>query len=413
MSETVVTGLGVVSAIGQGKQAFSDALLAGRGAFGLLQRPGRQLPGNTACFAGAEIASLQLPQALLQALPEAPSVSLRTASLSARAALSALHEAWHEARLDQVAPERIGLIVGGSNVQQRELVRTHATHAQQPWFVAPSYGQVFMDSDLCGLCTALFPVRGFAYTLGAASASGQMAILQACHAVSSGQVDVCIAIGALMDLSYWELQALSSMGAMGSSRYLHAPATACRPFDTERDGFIYGEACGAVVIEREGLAERAGVQPYARCLGGAVVMDGNRYPDPSLAGESAVIGQALRQCGLRASDIDYVNPHGSGSRIGDETELQALRANELQHAWINTTKSVTGHGLSAAGAVEVVATLLQMRAGQLHPSCNLEQPMEPDWRFVRGAAQDCALRNALTLSIGFGGINTAMCWQQP
>lgn len=408
MSEAVVTGLGVVTAIGQGKQAFGAALMGGRGAFDLLQRPGRQLPGNAACFAGAEIAELQLPPALLQ-----PSASLRTASLSAHAALIALHEAWNEARLDEVAPARIGLIVGGSNLQQRELVRMHATHAQQPWFVAPSYGQVFMDSDLCGVCTALFPIRGFAYTLGAASASGQMAILQAYHAVCAGQVDVCIAIGALMDLSYWELQAFSSMGAMGSSRYLHTPALACRPFDAERDGFVFGEACGAVVIERVGLAGRTGVQPYARCLGGAVVMDGNRRPDPSLAGETAVIREALRCSGLRASQIDYVNPHGSGSRIGDETELQALRANELQHAWVNTTKSVTGHGLSAAGAVEVVATLLQIRAGQLHPSCNLEQPMETDWRFVRGAARDCTVQNALTLSFGFGGINTAMCWQQP
>ncbi|MET0323117.1 MAG: beta-ketoacyl synthase N-terminal-like domain-containing protein [Duganella sp.] len=413
MPDVVVTGLGVVSAVGQGRRAFASALMAGRGAFGVLRRPGRQLPApehdgadeGEHHFMGAEIADLQLPDTL-------PRKALRTASLSGRAALAALHEAWTEARLDEVRPERIGLIVGGSNFQQRELLRAQAAQAQQPWFVSPGYGHAFLDSDLCGLCTELFGIRGFAYTLGAASASGQVAILQAVEAVRAGQADVCIAIGALTDLSYWELQALSTMGAMGSARFAGQPSAACRPFDAERDGFIYGEACGAVVVERADRIQRAGVERYARCLGGAMVMDGNRHPDPSLMGECAAIGRALRRSGLQPHQIDYVNPHGSGSRIGDETELQALRTCDLQHAWLNTTKSITGHGLAAAGAVEVVATLLQMRAGRLHPSRNLDCPMAPGWGFVRDTPQRCDVRHALTLSIGFGGVNSAMCWQQ-
>lgn len=438
MPDAVVTGLGVVSAVGQGKQAFAQALLDGRSAFGVLRRPGRQLPaaqpvhvnghgnghgrgnghgnGNGAtddataddasmAFLGAEIADLHLPESL-------PRKSLRNVSLSACAALAALHEAWHEARLDDVRPERIGLIVGGSNFQQRELLCAQTEHTGRPWYITPGYGHAFLDSDLCGLCTELFNIRGFAYTLGAASASGQVAILQAVEAVRSEQADVCIAIGALTDLSYWELQALTSMGAMGSARFAQAPGAACRPFDAERDGFVYGEACGAVVIERADRIQRTGVERYARCLGGAMVMDGNRHPNPSLIGECSAISHALRRAGLLPQQIDYVNPHGSGSRIGDETELKALRTCDLQHAWINTTKSITGHGLAAAGAVEVVATLLQMRAGRLHPSRNLERPMEPCWCFVRDTAQSCDMRNALTISIGFGGVNSALCWQR-
>ena len=424
MPDAVVTGLGVVSAIGQGKQEFARSLFDGRSAFGTLRRPGRQLPAaqhgnghanghghepgndhepgngaphdNTAVFLGAEIADLRLPVSL-------PRKGLRTASLSSRAALAALHEAWHEARLDDVRPERIGLIVGGSNFQQRELLRAQEEQTQQPWYIRPGYGHAFMDTDLCGLCTEMFNIRGFAYTLGAASASGQVAILQAVEAVRSEQADVCIAIGALTDLSYWELQALTSMGAMGS---------ACRPFDAEREGFVYGEACGAVVIERADRIQRPGVERYARCLGGAMIMDGNRHPNPSLIGECSAISHALRRAGLLPQQIDYVNPHGSGSRIGDETELQALRTCDLQHAWINTTKSITGHGLAAAGAVEVVATLLQMRAGRLHPSRNLDRPMEPCWCFVRDTAQSCDVQHALTISIGFGGVNSALCWQR-
>ena len=411
--DAVVTGLGVVSAIGEGKQAFLDALLDGRQAFGVLRRPGRQLPagdGETVAppFIGAEIADLHLCATM-------PRKGLRTASLAGRAALAALHEAWHEARLDQVRPERIGLIIGGSNVQQRELVLAQAALAGEPWFIAPAYGHTFLDSDVCGLCTEAFNIRGFAYTLGAASASGQVAVLQAVEAVRAGQADVCIALGALTDLSYWELQALSSMGAMGSARFAGEPAMACRPFDRDRDGFIFGEACGAVVVERveRGAAfERAGVQPYARCLGGAVNVDGNRHPNPSLAGECLAIRRALRRAALTAAQIDYVNPHASGSRIGDETELLALRESGLAHAWLNTTKSLTGHGLAAAGAVEVVATLLQMRSGRLHPCRNLDRPLEAGWNFVGTAAQACDVEHALTVSIGFGGVNSALCWQR-
>ena len=131
---------------------------------------------------GAEIADLRLPASL-------PRKGLRTASLSSRAALAALHEAWHEARLDDVRPERIGLIVGGSNFQQRELLRAQSEQIEQPWYIRPGYGHAFLDSDLCGLCTEWFDIRGFAYTLGAASASGQVAILQAVEAVRSEQAD--------------------------------------------------------------------------------------------------------------------------------------------------------------------------------------------------------------------------------
>jgi malonyl-ACP decarboxylase len=119
----------------------------------------------------------------------------------------------------------------------------------------------------------------------------------------------------------------------------------------------------------------------------------------------------LRRAGVSPSAIDYVNPHGTGSHIGDITELDALRRCELDHAWINTTKSVTGHGLSAAGAVELIAVLVQMRAGRLHPSNNLDQPMDAAFKFAGSQGVAHQIRMALKLSMGFGGINTALCLQ--
>jgi malonyl-ACP decarboxylase len=129
-------------------------------------------------------------------------------------------------------------------------------------------------------------------------------------------------------------------------------------------------------------------------------------------GETAVIQTALREAGLAASAIDYVNPHGTGSPTGDAVELQALARCGLGDARINATKSITGHGLTAAGAVEIVATLLQMREGKLHPTRNLADPLDETFPWVREKAEDCAVRTAVSLSMGFGGVSAAICLEK-
>ncbi|HET8887722.1 MAG TPA: beta-ketoacyl synthase N-terminal-like domain-containing protein [Candidatus Angelobacter sp.] len=402
LSKPAITGMGVIAATGQGKAAFTTALLEGRHAFGVMQRPGRQ---RESTHIGAEIGEIKF-------CPDIAQQKLRASSLSAQAALAVLQEAWLEARLSDVDPRRIGLIVGGSNVQQRELVQMHETYRDRQAFLRPAYGLSFMDSDLCGFCTAQFGIRGLAYTVGGASASGQLAIVQAAQAVLMKQVDVCIALGALMDLSHWECRGLRALGAMGSDRYSEEPGLACRPFDRDHDGFIFGECCGAVVVESMESSDRRGVKPYATLRGWGIVMDGNRNPDPSLEGETQAIQNALDASGLSPAQIDYVNPHGTGSVAGDETELKALRKCGLTAPYLNATKSLIGHGLSAAGTVEVIATLLQMQAGRLHPSRNLENPIDSTLNWVTGKSIDHSIQNALTLSMGFGGINTALCWQR-
>ena len=413
--DVVISGVAVTSAIGQGKTEFLSALLAARHRFDTMRRPGRQPPVRADAeaavqspqppgFLGAEIASLSTP-------PSVPASLLRTASFSGQVAVATLHEAWVDAALDDVEPARIGLIVGGSNVQQRDLVQAHDAYRGREQFLRPTYGMSFMDSDLCGLCTQAFGIRGFAYTVGGASASGQVAVIEAIHALQSGRVDVCIAMGALMDLSYWECRGLRSLGAMGSDRYAHEPASACRPFDRDRDGFIFGEACGALVIEKLRTASRTGRRPYARVAGWAMGVDANRNPNPSVEGEVAVIKAALERANVAPADIDYINPHGTGSAIGDITELESIRQCGLGHARINATKSIVGHGLSAAGAVETVAVVLQMQAGRLHPTRNLDNPLDASLDWVGTGAAAHTMENALNLSMGFGGVNTAVCLQ--
>ncbi len=413
--DIAISGLGVTSSIGQGQAAFTAALLAGQHRFDVMRRPGRQrppsgTPGAVAegaaepLFLGAEMADLKMPEAIPKSL-------LRTASLSGQVALATVQEAWDDALLSQLAPQRIGLVVGGSNFQQRELVQAHDAYRGREQFLRPTYGMAFLDSDLCGLCTEAFGIRGFAYTVGGASASGQVAVIEAIHAVESGRVDACIAVGALMDLSYWECQGFRSLGAMGSSRFADAPALACRPFDRDRDGFIFGESCGVVVVEKAS-AKRLARAPYAHVTGWAMGMDANRNPNPSAEGEVAAIRAALDKAQLAPSDIDYLNPHGTGSTIGDITELDSIRQCGLTHAWLNVTKSILGHGLSAAGAVELIAVLLQMRAQRLHPSRNLDNPIEPSLNWVGRESVPHVIENAINLSMGFGGVNTAVCLQR-
>jgi malonyl-ACP decarboxylase len=400
----VVSGIGVTSAIGQGKTEFMNGLLTGRNCFGRMQRPGRTATtaAGEIAFIGAEIDALVLPARF-------SARTLRNASLSAQMAAATLDEAWHDARLDAVDGERIGMIVGGSNVQQRELLQLQNAYCDRVAYLRPSYALTFLDSDVCGLCSELFGIRGMSATLGAASASGQMAVIQAALAVMSGQVDVCVAVGALMDVSFWECQAFRSAGAMVSDAFAEDPAAACRPFDKRREGFVYGESCAALIVEYADTAAERGIAGYSEIAGWGVVNDAVRGTDPSCDGEVRAIQRALEQARISAAEIDYVNPHGSGSIVGDETEIRAIRASGLAHARINATKAFTGHGLSAAGAVELVATLLQMRSSQLHPTRNLDEPIDPDLNWVGSSPVPHVMRHGLSLSMGFGGINTAVC----
>lgn len=396
-SKVAITGLGVTSSIGQGQEAFFSALLDGKSNFEIMKRPGRQKESS---FLGAEISTLLIPEMLSKSMH-------RKISFSSQVALVTLAEAWEDAKLSEADPQRIGLIIGGSNFQQRELLLNYQKFSDAPYFIKPQYGMTFMDTDLCGLCTEQFGIHGISYTVGGASASGQLAVLQAMQAVQHGSVDICIALGALMDISYLECQAFRSMGAMGSNRFATEPNLACRPFDKDRDGFIYGESCAAVVVENFDVALKRNIKPKTFITGGSLVIDGHRNPDPSLEGECHAIRQALSQASLSSDKIDYINTHGSGSKIGDETEVQAIKKCNLSHASVNATKSITGHGLSAAGAVEVVTTVMEMNTSKLHPCLNLENSIDDSLNWIKKSSS-YTINHALTLSFGFGGINTAL-----
>ncbi|MFY9239626.1 MAG: beta-ketoacyl synthase N-terminal-like domain-containing protein [Roseovarius sp.] len=389
-----ITGLGLACGAGYGRDAFETALFEAPNLVGVLLRKGRVAPDGSAPFIGVE-------------MPDPPDVLprrlARHATLPARVAMAVLDEAWNDANLDAVAPERIGVIVGGSNLAEREQDLEKATYAKRLDYVPPSHAYVFLDTDVCGLACAHRPIRGFAQTVGAASASGSAAIIAGVHAIRTGRADACIVIGIFNDPGSHDLQALRASGAMGSARYARTPERACRPMDKDRDGFIYGESCAALVLQAD-TADRC----HGVIRGVGQTVDGTRGPQPGTDGQVAAVLRAIADAGIAVRDIDHVSAHATGTPAGDDTELTSLRRLDLQHARINATKSILGHPLAAAGAVELAAVLVQMGRSRLHANRNLVTPLDDQFAWVGQSSEPHMFRHSLKLSFGFGGIATAL-----
>lgn len=391
----VCIGIGVASGFGFGKASLVAGLRGARSLFAPLARQGRTAVGIEPAF------GVELPDDIPAVLRRRDA---RTTGLTGTVSVAVVAEAWKEAGLDKVDPMRIGLVVGGSNLQSREHYLTQQKYVgDRLLYLPPRQGHQFFDSDISALCTSFFGIRGFTHTVGGASASGALAVHHAVDAVRLGRVDACIALGSLQDISIMELQGLRALGAMGPTRSGALADVVCRPFDCDRDGFLFGESAAALVIARgDGVT-----QGYGRIAGTAQVCDGERGPSPSLDGEARVIRLALEAAGYGADQIDLVGAHGTGTPQGDDTEAEVLASLGLHRAQITAPKSVLGHGLSSAGATEIAIAFLQMQAGEAWPIRNLDHPIRSDLGFVRGGVQQADMRTALTLSFGFGGINTA------
>ena len=217
----MVTGIGVATGFGFGKASLIEGLFSGRSLFAPLTRPGREPPWGGPPSLGSNF--LKCPRFFHGALP---------ARRGFRAAVAAavVQEAWTEAGLARVDPARIGLVIGGTNLQNRELLNAAREASVRNGFVSPHLGYSFFDTDLAGLCSEMFGIRGCTWSVGGGAASGAVAVIQAAEAVARGRLDACIAVGALQDLSYLELQALSVMGAAAPR---DAATAGCRPFDQQ------------------------------------------------------------------------------------------------------------------------------------------------------------------------------------
>ncbi len=392
-----VTGIGVLTPVGIGVDAFTRALQ--QAARGVTTEGVMRLPRVD------PIAEMTARGASRDAVAHAGRV-LRRATYPVQVSASAALEAWqHAGLLDEspYAPEDVSLVVGGSNLNQRGTWDLTAAYASKLEFVPPSHGLHVMDTDHVAVISELLQVRGEGMTIGAASASGTAGLLHGCRLVADRRARACIVVGAMTDLSPLEWHSLLNMGAM-------SPNGECRPFDRDRQGFVYGHSSACLILEPIDDARARGGRILAVIRGGAQCLDANRSSDPRRDGEVRVMRQALADAGVTAEDIDYVNTHGTGSVVGDAVEAEALAdvfGDRLPDVWLNATKALTGHGLTAAGMVEAAAVVIQLAGGFLHGNPALEHPIGPG-KWVPAAGSQAACRLALSNSFGFGGINTAV-----
>ncbi|NUR30308.1 MAG: polyketide beta-ketoacyl:ACP synthase [Catenulispora sp.] len=418
----MLTGLGALTPVGLDVAAFTAALRAGRCGVRVVDG------GASAVNAGPGIGD-PAPPRLLAALPELglpelldPIAELdpdlrrrclraaRRSPLPVRAALAAAVQAWQDAGLAQapVPAERIGLVVAGHNLTGRQAFELYPTYLRQPGHLPPRFALQAQDTDHVGTISEALGIEGEGCTIGASSASGNAALIHAARLVHIGAVDVCLAVGAMAQLGPLEYQALVNLGVNAPTAN---PNTACRPFDRARSGIVPGEAAACVVVESAASAARRGAPAWAELAGHALVLSATSLSDPSPAGEARAMTQALAMAGISADRLDYINAHATGTPAGDDAETEALTrvlGPTTGRPWINATKALLGHCLSAAGMVEAVAVALQMRAGFVHGNPALHDPVNTQLRFVGPQAQPATIDYALSNSFGFGGFNSAV-----
>jgi 3-oxoacyl-(acyl-carrier-protein) synthase len=208
------------------------------------------------------------------------------------------------------------------------------------------------------------------------------------------------------------LQSLALLGAISVQSFNEEPWRASRPFDHRREGFVPGSGSGAAILETLAGAHKRGAPVLAEILGGGASCDAAGGTRPHAEGQARGMRAALDDAGLNPEDVDYINAHATSSPVGDAVEVQSIKDVFGRHAYeipINATKSMTGHALTGSGMVELVATIMQMRGGILHPTINLEEPdPELDLDFVPNAAREYRFESGLSNSFGFGGFNATI-----
>ena len=416
MNKVGITGMGIISSIGDDVSSFCNSLKGGIS--GIKQTTSTKEPKPSVDIA-AEIQDFSFLESLDQVKGVPDETRHHARRLGQRAPfvvqisiISAL-EAWHNAGLfdKTVRPERIGVIVAGQNSTQNYQYDLIPKFRENPEYLSPRYALEFLETNQVGVLSELFGIHGEGFVVGGASASGNVGIIKGYQLVLSGLADVCLVVGTVADLSPMDIQGFINIGAMGGKKYIGQPEKACRPFDSQHEGFIYGQAGACVVLESESSALKRGASFLAQVKGGSLNLDGNSSANPNLNGESKAMLSALNQAGLSASDVDYINTHGSSSSLGDKTEAEAIShilGNRTSEVWLNATKSLTGHCLYSAGVVEAIATVLQMKEGFLHPNKNLEDPIFKDLKFCGAEATNHQVNIAISNSFGFGGINTSV-----
>jgi 3-oxoacyl-(acyl-carrier-protein) synthase len=412
-----VTGMGLVTVLGDSLSSFGDALFAGRSGITRWKRMDERCHSRI----GGDLSDFDLEAHLLRVGAAYPAELLRRARrllrpapLSGRITAAAALQAFVDAGLPATGlePERFGHVLAGHNLNQNYVYENNRTFGEEPEYIDALFGLLCMDTDVLSTSSEILGLRGCSWTVGGACASGNLAVLTGLDLLRSGRADAVLVSGGNVDLDPVVLHAWSMMEAVSYRAFNDAPARASRPFDALREGFVPSEGAGALVLETLDGARARGARVHAEILGAFAASDASRLTRPDRAGQVRAMRGALRDAGIAPGRIDYVNAHATSTPLGDAVEVEAIKEALGERAYqipVNATKSLIGHCMTAAGVIELIATILQMQRGMLHPTINQEEK-DPllDLDFVPNRARPCRIEVALSNAFGFGGLNSCV-----
>lgn len=405
MNEVVVTGLGIVSPIGIGSADFWSGLIEGRSGAGPISSfDASELPVRIAC----EISDFEATDFI--SAKEAARTDRFTHLALAASALAAMEAGLDDGGFD---PSRTGTIIGSGIGGLQTIITEHdALLRGGARRVSPFMVPKLMPNGAAGQVAMRFGLLGPTYAVSSACASGAHAIGEAVRQIRVGAADAMVAGGTEAALTPLAVAAFARMGALSGRN--DDPQGASRPFDHGRDGFVFGEGAGILVLESRGAAEKRGATVLATIAGYGASCDASHVtqPDPEGRGAERAMTEALKDAHVAPADVDYINAHGTSTPLNDRTETIAIRnafGVEAKRIPITSTKSQTGHLLGAAGAVEAAATILVLRNGVIPATINLEDPdPDCDLDYVADGPREMPLRVGLSNSFGFGGQNACL-----
>ncbi len=404
--KVVITGLGVVTAIGLDKDATWKAMLAGRS--GVDRIATFDPEGYRTTFA-AEASDFDPCVAM----------DLKTARKTDRYAqlgLVAAAEAMAQAAPGDVDPFRAGVIVGSGIGGMLTFEAQHSKLLDRgPLRVSPLFIPMMIADMAAGLISIEYGYKGTNFCATSACASGAHSIGIAFDQIRNGQADLMIAGGAEASVFPMALAGFGAMKALSTRN--DDPQGASRPFDVERDGFVLGEGAGILVLEDEERAVARGAEILGEVCGYGFTADAFHMTQPDNEGIGAreAMRQAIAMASIHAENVGYINAHGTSTHFNDLIETRAIRECFGKHAEalaISSTKSMVGHLLGAAGGVESVISVLALKEGVLPPTINLENPdPECDLDYCANEAVQRPVEYALSNSFGFGGHNVSLCFK--
>ena len=403
----VVTGIGLCSPIGNDLDAVSQALQLGRGGIQAMPEWPERYKMNTAVAGLVDGVTRQLyPRRKIRTMG-------RVALLSAFASERAVAHAGLDR--ERLGDGRVGLAYGsthGSSSETEAYCReVFAANSLQG--IAGSQFLKFMSHTCAANLAEFFGIRGRVQPTCSACTSASQAIGTGYEYVQNGHADVMI-VGGAEEAHFIPAGTFDVMFA-ASSKYNHTPESTPRPFDADRDGVVIGEGAATLILERLDLARERGATIHGEILGYATTCDGIHLTNPSWEGMARCMALGLESAGLRPSQIDYVNAHGTGTELGDIAESRATAKILGAEVPVSTQKSYTGHTLGACGALETVFSLLMMREGFIAANRNLDavDPRCAKLDYVVGAARSARVERVLNNNFAFGGINTSLVLGPP